>query len=218
MNDWKNAHAAIFDVDGTLIRLPSIEFRFGLNRLRERKVGLLKVSAFGIQRALGLALREDRGRRDKGYLEGVAYTQLVKDARAFVEALSESLLISTAVERLREHQKAGASCFLLTGALEPLAQPLADKLGVDHVVATRLGFKDAHCTGRVTGTHPYGEGKKALLDRLCKEQGLEPGECAAYADRYSDLPLLEAVGYPVAVRPDRKLRAAARERGWEVLT
>jgi len=217
MSDWRDAQAAIFDVDGTLIRLPSIEFRFGKNRVWTRRVGLFRIAAFGIKRTLEYVLREDRGRRDKSYLQGVPYSQLVKDARAFVEARAESLLVSCAAERLREHREAGAKCFLLTGALECLAQPLADKLGVDNVVATRLGFKDAHCTGLVTGTHPYGEGKKALLDRLCKENSIAPEDCAAYADRYSDLPFLEAVGCPVAVRPDRALRSAARERGWEIL-
>ena len=94
--------------------------------------------------------------------------------------------------------------------MEPLA-PL-----FDDVVCARLSERDGKFTGRLAELPPIGEARALLLDRYADEHGLKLDQSVAYADSSSDLAMLEAVGYPVAVNPDARLAAIARRRGWLV--
>jgi HAD superfamily hydrolase (TIGR01490 family) len=217
MKDWKAARAAFFDVDGTLIRLPCLETRFASGLWRKGKLGTVCLARFGLRRLLGFILRLESRRRDKSYLRGLSCAEMERRAEDFVQGIDPSVLIGEAVERLRQHREADAQCFLLTGTLDCLARPLGRRLGVPNVLATQFEMLDGCCGGYVVGVHPYGQGKLEIMEQVCREKGLSTADCAAYADRFSDLPLLEAAGYPIAVGPDRKLLAVARERGWEVL-
>jgi hypothetical protein len=94
--------------------------------------------------------------------------------------------------------------------------PIGEMLGVDRVVATRMVTVDGRYTGEVE-FYAYGENKAAAMREVAAERGWDLADCFAYSDSVTDLPMLEAVGHPTAVNPDRALRRAATERGWPVL-
>jgi fatty acyl-CoA reductase len=84
------------------------------------------------------------------------------------------------------------------------------------VVCARLGTKDGTYDGQLTSVPPTGEARYQALVDLAEEHGCDLRESIAYADSASDLPMLEAVGFPVAVNPETRLASIARKRGWLV--
>ena len=95
--------------------------------------------------------------------------------------------------------------------------PLADLLGVDGAICSRAEVDEE---GRYTGRmafYAYGPSRPTAMRELAETQRARPGRASAYSDSGTDLPMLEAVGHPVAVNPDRALAKVARERGWEVV-
>src|SRR5882672_5142794 len=96
------------------------------------------------------------------------------------------------------------------------ARPLADELGIDHVVATELEVHDGRFTGKPRYPLCYGEGKITRAEVLARSLGFTLAEATFYSDSATDLPLLERVRTPVAVNPDRRLSRVAARRGWTV--
>lgn len=123
------------------------------------------------------------------------------------------------VERLHEHQKDGHLVMLVSGGFRELLEMLAEELSVRYVVGTEAQVARGRYTGRATGLAITGRGKVEGIRLLAEREGLalDWAACHAYADSRTDIPLLETVGHPVAVHPDRVLEAHAQERGWEVL-
>src|SRR5690606_34397489 len=106
---------------------------------------------------------------------------------------------------------------IVTGATRYAAEPLAEELGIEHVVCTRLDVSPSgRFTGRVEQPMCYGAGKIALARKVADAHGLRLEEATFYSDSITDLPLLEAVAEPVAVNPDARLARVARARGWPV--
>jgi phosphoserine phosphatase len=99
---------------------------------------------------------------------------------------------------------------------EEMVQPIAAALGAEHCAATRMEVTDGRYTGEID-FYCYGEGKAVAARELARRHGYRLEECFAYSDSITDLPLLELVGHPHAVNPDRALRRAARAQGWPVL-
>jgi phosphoserine phosphatase len=90
-------------------------------------------------------------------------------------------------------------------------------LGIDEVIATSLEFDGERCTGRFREPPLLGQQKKAKVLAFLEQRKVFPSDCSFYSDSISDLPLMDAVGRPVAVNPDPRLRLAARKRGWAVV-
>ena len=159
------------------------------------------------------------GLRRSGFalLKGLSCERLEKAATEFCAGTLAHQLRRQAIPLVEAHRQQGHLTVLVTSACEPVARPVADKLGVDALVATRLAAKDGICTGARVLPEPYGAGKRLLVERFCAEHGVSPEESFAYSDHHSDAPLLEAIGHPVAVNPTRKLRGIAAARGWAVL-
>lgn len=147
--------------------------------------------------------------------EGADAAQLHADT---IEMSSHLLLTKSfpdAIRRVREHRKLGHRTLLITGALRVAIEPL-EPLFDDVICAEMSVGPDGRFTGELTSVPPTGETRaQALLD-YCEEHGFDPAESVAYADSTSDLPLLEAAGFPVAVNPEARLAALARKRGWLV--
>ena len=101
---------------------------------------------------------------------------------------------------------------LITGALDVVVEPLRPLF--DHIVSAELGAQDGAYDGKLTNVPPTGEARYQALADYAKEHELDLKESVAYADSTSDLPMLEAVGFPVAVNAETKLAAIARRRGW----
>ena len=115
------------------------------------------------------------------------------------------------------HQDAGRPVFICTAASQGTADLLAHVLGFDGAAGSRLEEVDGRYTGRFVGPFCYREGKPARMRELALAGGLDLACSWAYSDSESDLPMLRAVGHPVAVNPDRALARVAAQEGWEVL-
>jgi len=116
---------------------------------------------------------------------------------------------------VRAHRARGHRTVLITGALDFVVAPMRPLF--DEVVCASLGTDDeGRFTGRLEQLPPTGEARALVLAEYAAAVGLDLAESVAYADSASDLPLLECVGFPVAVNPESKLAALARRRGWHV--
>ena len=116
--------------------------------------------------------------------------------------------------RVRAHRAAGHRTLLITGALDFVIEPIRPLF--DDIVCAEMGERDGRLTGQLTALPPIGEARALLLADYAEEHALSLEESVAYADSTSDLAMLEAVGFPVAVNPESRLSAIARRRGWHV--
>jgi HAD superfamily hydrolase (TIGR01490 family) len=159
-----------------------------------------------------------RWKANKAYLTGMETAVLETLAAAFARSALLGRLSPEGRRVIARHQAAGHHVVLVTGSLEALARPLAHALAIELVLATTLEQDAACVTGKLAGTHPYGDGKRVLVERHAAQRGLDLAASYAYADSYADLPLLLAVGHPHAVNPSPRLQRAASRRGWPILT
>ncbi len=120
-------------------------------------------------------------------------------------------------ERVDWHREAGHRTVIATAAGEYMAEKVRVQVGADDRIAAVAPVRDGHLTDEFEMPLPYGEGKRERAHRYAAALGIPLEECWFYSDSLADLPLLEAVGHPVAANPQRRLRKLARERGWEVL-
>jgi HAD superfamily hydrolase (TIGR01490 family) len=122
---------------------------------------------------------------------------------------------------VREHQRSGDLCAIITATNSFVTGPIAREFGIQHLIATEPESKDGRFTGKVAGTPCFREGKIKRLEEWLGGRGkrlADFAESTLYSDSHNDLPLLERVTRPVAVDPDEKLAAKAKERSWAVIS
>jgi HAD superfamily hydrolase (TIGR01490 family) len=115
------------------------------------------------------------------------------------------------------HQDEGRRVYIVTAASNELAEMLAHVLSFDGGIGARSEVVDGRYTGRPDGPFTYREGKAEAIRSLAEREGLSLADSYAYSDSESDLPMLRAVGHPVAVNPDAPLARVAAAEGWEVM-
>jgi HAD superfamily hydrolase (TIGR01490 family) len=128
----------------------------------------------------------------------------------------DPIVYDEALDLIREHQDEGRRVYLVSASPEEIVLPLARYLGVDEAIASRAQLDEA---GRYTGEvefYSYGPFKAEAIRSAAIAEGIDLDASYAYSDSATDLPMLEVVGHPVAVNPDRELARIAAERGWEV--
>jgi HAD superfamily hydrolase (TIGR01490 family) len=138
----------------------------------------------------------------------------------FLRAVIAPRIPAAARALVARHREGGDRVILTTATNRFLVELTASELGIADLLATEVEVVDGMFTGRNTGILNMRDGKVARLHDWLRTQGLEPSALADatfYSDSSNDLPLLLAVGYPVAVDPDERLAGCARERGWPVL-
>ena len=160
--------------------------------------------------------RRDRGDFLRSFYrryEGAPLALLEADAMDLFHHLLLAKSFPAAFARVRAHRRLGHRTVLITGALDFLVEPLRPLF--DEIVCAALGVDDdGRLTGRLERFPPTGEARALVLAEYATGEGLDLAETVAYADSASDLPLLECVGFPVAVNPEARLAAIARRRGW----
>jgi HAD superfamily hydrolase (TIGR01490 family) len=209
---------AVFDIDGTLVTGPGTEKRFWLRLLREGMQGPPQLLAW-CRFAWREYPRAGTGtlRRNKAYLAGLEVERVAAlAATGFTGALARAWY-PPCLARLRHHQAQGDRVVLMSGTPDFVARAIAAALGVDHAIGTLCANQDGRFSAAAPVSHPFGQRKAELLEQLCTNWQAASADVIAYGDSIHDLPLLERAGVAVAVRPDRRLDRAARERGWEVL-
>jgi HAD superfamily hydrolase (TIGR01490 family) len=209
---------AFIDLDGTLIETESSERRFFLYLLRKGAIGIPQISSF-----LFFAFRrfprfgKSVWKKNKAYLSGLSERYVADAAVEFVGREILRSLRREMTDRISLHRRKGDETVLLTGTLAAIAEPVARHGGIDAVRATVCAVSNGHFRPLPPPVHPFHLEKLQIARRMCLEKGITLLECTAYGDSIHDLPLLEAVGKPVAVFPDRTLKRIARLRSWEIL-
>lgn len=212
---------AVFDLDGTVLDTNVIETYLwarlpGLSPLAKvREVAQVTASLPGY---LG-ADRRDRAtflRSIYRRYEGMEIAGLESFVDERMTGFMQERMSDQALQRIREHREAGYTTVLLTGVIRPLTRPLDDLFDV--VVAAELATDASGvCTGFLTSPPMVGESRSAWLKHFATLHGYDLSRSFAYADSHVDLPMLNAVGNPVAVQPDVGLLRAARKGGWSVV-
>ena len=133
-----------------------------------------------------------------------------------VRYISRSRWLGGAREKIQEHRDRGDRIVLVTGSLDFLMAPLAEELGGASVLAATLEEQGDRFTGRLVGEPVIAEEKRRKVLEFAAQNAIDLTQCHAYGDSSADLPMLEAVGFPHAVNPDRRLRAVARRCGWAI--
>ena len=219
--------AAIFDLDGTLYTghiVRGITQHHQHHRVQRLPLYVYLVSHTALWPLwrLGLlseAVARDLWARHLGWpVRGWTPAEAESAFRWVAEQYVLPRVRADVLARLREHQAAGQRVILTSGTPEPLLAQIGKAIGVHEVVGTRLVEQDGRYTGAAHPPVCQGAGKVARLGTYLRSTGAIAWEQSyAYADSYTDLPLLERVGHPVAVYPDVPLAACARGRGWEIL-
>jgi HAD superfamily phosphoserine phosphatase-like hydrolase len=230
--------AAFFDLDGTLLPSPSLEWRF-IGYLLERD----QISAAHATRWLAHSVKtilrnpHDAIAGNKFYLAGIA-TSLANDwenSLPQASAHEDSLpLLAAGLERIAWHHTQRHQIFLITGTLAPLAQIIARRLAAQiqvpiEIRATQLEVnrQDRHShsglcssaewTGRRASQHMSNKAKSDALKALAKTHNIALSQSYAYGDTAADIPMLESVGNPRAVNPTMRLKQIAKQRGWQIV-
>ena len=176
----------------------------GLANLRFRLQGSTDESA--------AALRD----RVAGVLEGVPVADAMRQGPDILVRLLPRIY-PRMLEVAYGHQDAGRPIYICTAASQEIAELLAHVLVFDGGIGSRSEIRDGVYTGRFQGAFTYREGKATAIRELAGREGLDLAASWAYSDSESDLPMLRAVGNPVAVNPDAELARIAREEGWQVM-
>jgi HAD superfamily hydrolase (TIGR01490 family) len=151
--------------------------------------------------------------------ESISGQRVVDLARLTPEVLARILprLYPEMLHVAWEHQDAGRPVFIVTAASQEMAELLAHVLHFDGGIGSRSEVRDGIYTGKPAGPFTYREGKAEAIREVAAERGIDLAESYAYSDSESDLPMMRAVGHPVAVNPDAALQRVAREEGWQVM-
>ncbi|MFT5222057.1 MAG: HAD superfamily hydrolase (TIGR01490 family) [Glaciecola sp.] len=126
------------------------------------------------------------------------------------------LVYAEAMELIDEHRAAGRDVWIVSAAGEEIVVPFGEHLGIHDVLATVAGLDDDGCYDGTLDFYAYAHAKQQAIEQVARVRGYDLTQCHAYSDSVSDLPMLTAVGHPMAVNPDKELRAAAVALGWDV--
>ena len=204
---------AIFDLDGTIIRLSS-EQVFLTYLLNHGEIPIPNLLAWtsNFLRVKSLPVAKS----NKIYLRGLGEDHIHEIARrCFVDPLRASIAPHIS-ELIYAHRAEGRTVILMSGSLSFLVQPFHDHFQTDMMVAHELEVVDGRFTGKRIGLHPFAENKAKLAQQLVTEHGFDLSDSYAYGNHHTDAYKLELFGHPVAVNPDRQLRRIAMEKGWDI--
>ena len=144
--------------------------------------------------------------------EGASVELMARDSREMLSDLLITKSFPAGIRRVRQHRALGHKTLLITGALDFVVEPLRPLF--DHMIAAEMTTTNGSYDGQLTAVPPTGEARYQTLVDFSETHNLDLSQAVAYADSSSDLPMLEAVGFPVAVNAETKLASIARRRGW----
>lgn len=209
---------AFFDVDKTILDANSAtlwlrrEMRLGFvsRWVALRGFGWLALYALGMARIERVLVDAVMTLRD------VAEKDIADRTATFFHEEIRALIRPQALAAIEKHRAAGDAVYLLTTSSTYLSALLAAELEVDGFVCNQLEVERGAFTGRVHEPICFGAGKVTRAEAVARNLGVALSDCFFYSDSYSDLPMLLAVGTPIVVTPDIRLRRVAKERGWPI--
>lgn len=213
--------AAFFDLDKTIVARSAM-LAYGRSFYREGLLSRRTIArsaytqfVFGL---LGASESRMDRMRDRALVVVSGWDRdhvaaIVRDA---LHEVVGPIVYAEALDLIRLHHDEGRLVVIVSSSPEEIVVPVAEHLGADHAIASRA---EVDARGAYTGRlefYAYGPAKAAAIRTLAAEHDLDLSRCYAYSDSVTDRPMLEAVGHPVAVNPDRELARLARERDWEI--
>lgn len=214
-------NAAFFDLDKTIIAKSStLAFSkpFQAGGLLSRKA-LLRSAYSQFVYVVGGADHEQMEKMRRMLSELVTGWDVATVKEIVADTLHnvvDPLVYDEAVHLIEQHQAQGRDVVIVSASGSEVVEPIGELLGADHVIATRMEVADGRYTGEIT-FYAYAEGKAAAIRELAEAKGYDLAECYAYSDSITDIAMLEEVGHPFAVNPDKDLRKQATERDWPIL-
>lgn len=216
------AVAAFFDLDKTIIASSStlaFSRKFYQGGLINRRAALR--SAYARLMFLQAGTDAEQVERLRAHLTSLCQGWDVAQVRAIVEEtlhdIVDPLVYAEAADLIREHRAQGHDVVVVSASGEEMVTPIAAMVGATHSAATRMAVDGGRYTGEID-FYCYGEQKAVAMRELAAANDYDLRQCYAYSDSVTDLPMLEVVGHPAAVNPNRSLRRIANQRGWPVLT
>jgi HAD superfamily hydrolase (TIGR01490 family) len=212
--------AAFFDLDKTLIsRSSTLAFSrpFYEHGLISRSMMIRGALAQAVFKRAGAG--EVRMERIRNQASQLCRGWPAESVREIVRDNLETIIVPHRDDGGRglvtDHHAAGRDVIVVSASGHEVVDPIGALLGADTVIATQMVIADGRYTGDVA-FYAFGEAKAAKMRELAATRGYTLADCYAYSDSITDLPMLEAVGHPTAVNPDRSLRRAAARRGWPI--
>lgn len=213
--------AAFFDLDKTLMA-GSSGMQFARVATRQGIVGRRQLASFGVEH-LRYRLRGTTDERTgdvlrvaRELIRGVPEKTIVRMEPEVMAAILPRVYPQM-LDEVHAHQDAGRPAFIVSAAGNGIVESLARVLGMEGGIGTRYEVDpEGSFTGRFDGPFVYGPGKVEAMEAFAARHGIDLAASYAYSDSLSDLPMLRAVGNPVAVNPDPPLAAIAREEGWQI--
>jgi HAD superfamily hydrolase (TIGR01490 family) len=214
--------AAFFDLDKTVIAKSST-LAFGSPLYHAGFLGRRALARMGIAHTMYLLFGADEDQLERArdeLLHLIAGWQRDEIEQLVREALTdvvEPLVYAEALFLIDEHIRRGRRVVIVSASPEEIVRPIAEHIGVREVIATRVKTDSQGRYIPEVDVYAMGPGKVEAIRRLAEGDGIDLETSFAYSDSVTDLPMLEMVGNPVAVNPEKELRAIAEDRGWPIL-
>jgi HAD superfamily hydrolase (TIGR01490 family) len=214
--------AAFFDLDKTIIAKSST-LAFGRPLYKAGILSRRTLLKAGIAQIIYVMVGADHDQMEKvreqmqALTKGWDATKIRDLVRETVDEVVAPLVFAEALAMIDEHHRANRRVVIISSSPDEVVRPLAVYLGVDDVIATRsLVGPDGRYTGELE-FYAYGPGKAEAIREMAMRDGLSLPDSYAYSDSITDLPMLETVGHPVAVNPDKELEEVAGQRDWQIM-
>lgn len=211
-------YIAFFDLDHTILNTSSGKI-LGLAAIRHgiiKKTKLLEGTIYGIGHKLGLMEGDMILPKMVQWLKDHPEQYIVEFARQIFHDAMRHTIRKDAIQEIEFHKKQNAHTVILSASMNFICKPVLEFLGLDDLICTDPHVINERYSGRTTGGFCFGEEKLTRSLNFLSQHHYNLGDAYFYTDSHTDLPMLEAVGHPVCVTPDRKLSALAQQRGWRI--
>lgn len=212
--------AAFFDLDKTILAKSS-SFAFARPFYKEGLIGRADVIKSAYAQFVYLASGADHDQMEsmRQYMSNLVTGWEVEKVQQIVaetlDTIVDPMVYEEALDLIAHHRMLGHQIIIISSSGTDVVEPIGQRLGADLAIGTQVGIEDGKYTGEIL-YYAYGPGKAEAMRDLAAERGFDLAECYAYSDSFTDVPMLEAVGHPVAVNPDTELRKLAVEKDWPI--
>lgn len=214
--------AAFFDLDKTIIATSSA-FAFGREFMHNGLITTSEALQMSLAKATYMIAGQSSEQMDstRDQLAALVSGWSVEQVRTIASETMHNVVTPAIYAEAREliafHRNAGHDVIIISASASHLVDLIAQELGIDQVVATELEVEDGRFTGEIL-FYCKGDAKAQAITDLAAENNYDLSVSYAYSDSATDIPMLQAVGNPIAVNPDRAMKKAALENGWEIRT